>query len=130
MMIHIYDVLTGEKIQSFEDSEVKPAIEAARAAGKIVNQELDDAKKDVQIFVLREETSNRDIYTVKTAATQEALERFGEEVTKAAQKLTEDVLPHVTEAIKQVAKIAANISAEAGSKAAGDKERREKHGSI
>lgn len=113
MMINIYDVLTGEKIKSFEDSEVKPAIEAARAAGKIVNQELDDTRKDVQIFVLREEPLNRDIYTAETAA---ALERFTEAITKAAQQFRTTVLPTLTTALAEVADIASYIEEALGSR--------------
>ena len=97
-MIHIKDALTGELIKSFEDSEVKPAIEAARNEGKIVNQELDDSKKDVLIFVYRGFNANRDIYTAETAA---ALERFGEELKKAAQELKERVVPHITAALRE-----------------------------
>lgn len=113
MMIHIYDVLTGKRIESFEDTEVKPAIEAARAAGKIVNQELDDAKKDVQIFVLRGEPLKRDFYTAETAA---ALERFNEAITKAAQQFRTTVLPTLTTALAEVADIASYIGEALGSR--------------
>ena len=102
MMIHIKDALTGELIKSFEDSEVKPAIEAARNEGKIVNQELDDSKKDVLIFVYRGFDASRDIYTAETAA---ALERLGEQIKKAAQELKERVVPHITAALREAVEI-------------------------
>ena len=53
MMIHLVDQDTKETFKSFDDNEVKAAIAAARASGKIVNMELDEGNEHCLIYIIR-----------------------------------------------------------------------------
>ena len=105
MMIHLVDQDTKETFQCYGDNEVKAAIAAARASGKIVNMELDDDYRDCLIYIVRDNyPGTAELPVTLTTAAWHSITEIGDLITETTEKLTTILKPFVdtvAETIKQ-----------------------------
>lgn len=109
MMIHLVDQDTKETFQCYGDNEVKAAIAAARASGKIVNMELDDNRRDCLIYITRprkdlitelDDESHK--VTVLITETAKTITEMLHEITMAASETLEQVATTLKPILEEV----------------------------
>lgn len=97
MMIHLVDQDTKETFQCYGDNEVKATIAAARASGKIVNMELDDACRDCLIYIVRDIYSGTaELPVVLTTGAWQSITEIGDLITETVEKITTILKPFAT----------------------------------
>ena len=105
MMIHLVDQDTKETFQCYGDNEVKAAISAARASGKIVNMELDDNRRDCLIYIVRDKyPGTAELPVALTTEAWHSITEIGNLITETVEKMTTILEPFVvavTETIEQ-----------------------------
>lgn len=105
MMIHLVDQDTKETFQCYGDNEVKAAIAAARASGKIVNMELDDNRRDCLIYIVRDKYSGTaELPVALTTEAWHSITEIGDLITETVEKMTTILKPFdiaVIETIEQ-----------------------------
>lgn len=103
MMIHLVDQDTKETFQCYGDNEVKAAIAAARASGKIVNMELDDACRDCLIYIVRDIYSGTaELPVVLTTGAWQSITEIGDLITETVEKVTTLLKPFVIAAAETI----------------------------
>lgn len=89
MMIHLVDQDTKETFQCYGDNEVKAAIAAARASGKIVNMELDDNRRDCLIYIVRDKyPATAELPVALTTEAWHSITEIGDLITETVEKIT------------------------------------------
>jgi len=95
-MIHLVDQDTKETFQCYGDNEVKAAIAAARASGKIVNMEIDDTRRDCLIYIVRDNyPGTAELPVTLTTAARHSITEIGDLITETTEKLTTILKPFV-----------------------------------
>ena len=98
MMIHLVDQDTKETFQCYGDNEVKAAIAAARASGKIVNMELDDDCRDCLIYIVRDKyPGTAELPVALTTGAWHSITEIGDLITETVEKITTILKPAVAE---------------------------------
>lgn len=105
MMIHLVDQDTKETFQYYGDNEVKAAVSAARASGKIVNMELDDNHRDCLIYIVRDKyPGTAELPVTLTTGAWQSITEIGDLITETVEKITTILEPFtiaVAETIEQ-----------------------------